>query len=81
MKRIARFEKVSLNEFMKDWIDTFGGSEDEATQVYNDIKLPKRATVGSAGYDFFSPLTFALKPNETIKVPTGIRAYIDEGWV
>ena len=81
MKRIARFEKVSINEFIKDWIDTFGGNEEEATQVYNDIKLPKRATVGSAGYDFYSPLTFTLKPNETIKVPTGIRSYITEGWV
>lgn len=23
MKRIAKFEKVSLEEFMKDWCDTF----------------------------------------------------------
>ena len=81
MKRIAKFEKVSLNVFIKDWIDTFGGSEEDATNVYNDIMLPKRATVGSAGYDFFSPLSFTLKPNETIKIPTGIRAYINEGWV
>ena len=81
MKRIARFEKVSIEQFVKDWIDTFGGTEEEATQVYNDIKLPKRATVGSAGYDFYSPLMFTLNPNETIKVPTGIRSYINEGWV
>ena len=45
-----------------------------------DIKLPKRATKGSAGYDFFSPIDFELQPGETIKFPTGIRCLIDEGW-
>ena len=43
--------------------------------------MPERATVGSAGYDFFSPIDFALAPGETIKIPTGIRAKIDDGWV
>lgn len=81
MKRIARFEKVSREEFQKDWIDTFGGDAKEADIVYDSIKLPKRATVGSAGYDFYSPLDFTLQPNETIKIPTGIRAWIEEGWV
>lgn len=49
--------------------------------VYDALKLPKRATVGSAGYDFFSPLTFTLMPGETLKIPTGIRVEIHEGWV
>ena len=40
-----------------------------------------RATAGSAGYDFKSPITFTLYPGETIKIPTGIRVAIDEGWV
>ena len=71
MKKIALFEKVSLSQYLKD------GSIDE----YNDIILPKRATSGSAGYDFFSPKAFDLAPNETIKIATGIRAKIDEGWV
>ncbi len=36
---------------------------------------------GSAGYDFFSPVDFTLKPGETIKIPTGIRVFIEEDWV
>lgn len=71
MKRIAQFEKVSLLEYLKE------GTELE----YNDISLPKRATSGSAGYDFFSPKAFTLSPNETIKIPTGIRVKIEDGWV
>ena len=71
MKRIAKFEKVSLDEYLKS-----GTSEH-----YADIVLPKRATAGSAGYDFFAPYDFSLKPNQTEKVATGIRVKIDEGWV
>ena len=50
MKRIAEFKKVSKEQFAKDWLDTFGTNEN----VYDEIKLPRRATKGSAGYDFFS---------------------------
>lgn len=47
---------------------------------YNNIVLPKRASSGSAGYDFYSTIDFELKPGESIKIPTGIRCYIDEGF-
>ena len=80
MKRIARFEKVSFSQFKNDWEDTFGASE-QIEKIYEEIVLPKRATKGSAGYDFYSPLSFTLKPGETIKIPTGIRVYMEEGWV
>lgn len=76
MKRIAEFKKVSLAQFESSW--ELGG---DAKKIYDGIKLPKRATSGSAGYDFFAPCDFTLKPGETIKIPTGIRARIDEGWV
>lgn len=79
MKRIARFEKVSKEQFQKDWEDTFGTKDGES--IYDSILLPKRATKGSAGYDFFSPIAFTLKPGETIKLPTGIRVYMEDGWV
>ena len=69
MKKIARFEKVSKKEFSNAWLDSFGEEEN----VYDEIKLPKRATKGSAGYDFFSTLDFSLNPGESIKIPTGIR--------
>ena len=82
MKRIARYHKVSLKQFIADWMDTFADSdEDKAKEIYNQIKLPKRATAGSAGYDFYSPLSFTLSPGETIKIPTGIRVEMEDGWV
>lgn len=84
MKKVAKFEKVSFQQFKNDWIDTFENqnfSDDEIKQTYDSIVLPKRATLGSAGYDFFLPLNVELKPNETLKVPTGIRVSIEEGWV
>ena len=67
---------------MNDWIDTFSNKPDDIiTEIYNDIKLPTRATSGSAGYDFHSPLDFTLCPDQTIKIPTGIRCKIEDGWV
>lgn len=80
MQRVAKFEKVSFEQFKKDWADTFYVT-DGIEKIYEDIKLPKRATAGSAGYDFYAPMAFELKPGETIKIPTGIRAVIDENWV
>lgn len=71
MKRIAQFFKVSETEYLKS------GSK----ETYEQIVLPKRATTGSAGYDFFAPEEFSLAPGETIKIATGIRAKIDDGWV
>lgn len=67
-----RFEKVSYNQYL----EAIGGDIDLFDE-YNDIIIPKRATTGSAGYDFFSPFTFTLNPNETIKIPTGIRVILD----
>lgn len=81
MNRVARFEKVSRERFVADWLDTFEGTESEAMTVYEEISLPKRATKGSAGYDFYSPLSFTLAPGETIKIPTGIRAWMQEDYV
>ena len=82
MHRISKFHKVSFEQFTGDWTDTFGEvSQEELQAVYEGIRLPVRATSGSAGYDFFSPAAFSLGPGETIKIPTGIRAEIDENWV
>ena len=91
MKYIAKFEKVSFERFKKDYIDTFLRVEDnfepseeliaEIQKAYDTVTIPQRATRGSAGYDFVTPISFSLEPNETIKIPTGIRAKIDESWV
>ena len=81
MERIARFEFVSKERFVHDWIDTFGGMQEAAEQIYAELKKPKRATSGSAGYDFYAPAAFTLAPGETIKIPTGIRSWMADGWV
>lgn len=82
MKKIAKFQKVSLEQFLQAVKEDFPEySEETIKEIYHAIKLPKRATKGSAGYDFYSPFSFSLSPNTTIKIPTGIRTEIEEGWV
>lgn len=82
MKRIARFYKVSEQRFSEDWKNTFPAySKEEIKEIYNQICLPRRATAGSAGYDFFSPVNLSLKEGETIKIPTGIRVEMNPEWV
>lgn len=75
MRRIAKFEKVSLKQYQS------ACDRADAENVYGQIKLPQRATKGSAGYDFYAPYDIRLAPGETAKIPTGIRALIEEGWV
>lgn len=76
MKRIAQFLAVSREQFEKDWAAALPGK-----MLPGEIRLPRRATAGSAGYDFFAPTDFELKPGETILLPTGVRCRMDEGWV
>ena len=75
MRRIAKFEKVSLAQFKE------GCKQADPDKIYEGIKLPRRATAGSAGYDFFAHYDITLVPGETVKIPTGIRALIENGWV
>ena len=82
MKRIAKFEKVSFEQFLAGWGDTLGISDEkEVRELYENIRLPRRATAGSAGYDFFAPADITLKPGETVKIPTGIRVWMEPEWV
>lgn len=82
MNKIAKFEKVSIEQFIKDFKDSFENyNNEQAKEIYNSLKLPKRATAGSAGYDFYTPISFTLKPGETIKIPTGIRVRIQQDWL
>lgn len=90
MNRIAKFEKVSYEQFKRDWIDTFNykyreWDEEEIDKVvhdiYESIQLPKRATIASAGYDFYSPTYLTMPIGRTIKIPTGIRCKMNDGWV
>ena len=79
MKRVARFEKVSFEQFQSGFDGEF--SLEEIKEMYENLQLPKRATKGSAGYDFYAPFDITLAPGQTIKVPTGVRAYMEDGWV
>lgn len=82
MQKIAKFEKISFEQFKKDWQNEYPQtSEETIRKIYEEIKLPRRATKGSAGYDFFAPETFSLNPGETGKILTGIRAWMEDGWV
>lgn len=82
MKRIAKFEKVSIEQFREGWTDAFGEvDETELREIYEGVRLPKRATAGSAGYDFFAPARISLAPGETVKIPTGIRVWMEPEWV
>lgn len=81
-KRIAEFMKVSFEQYREACLDTYGeASDQEIRKIYDKIKLPRRATSGSAGYDFFAPVSLKLEPGETLKVPTGIRAKMENDWV
>ncbi|MCR5207567.1 MAG: deoxyuridine 5'-triphosphate nucleotidohydrolase [Eubacterium sp.] len=80
MERIAEFTKVSFEQFEKDWLKCFPYTDD-VRKIYDNIKLPRRATGGSAGYDFYAPKSITLIKDKSVLIPTGIRAKIDEGWV
>lgn len=82
MKRIAQFFKVSEGNFVDAMRETFPQYTEEGIRdMYESLPLPKRATKGSAGYDFFAPFSFSLPPAASIKIPTGIRVKMDEDWV
>lgn len=77
MEKVAQFFTVSKKQFLKD------GQALNVPQidVYESILLPKRATTGSAGYDFYAPYDFVLQPQTYITIATGIRVQVAEGYL
>ena len=45
---------------------------------YDDVILPKRGTISSAGYDFYSVISVTLKPGERKVIPTGIKVMMND---
>lgn len=85
MQKVAKFEKVSKEQFIGDFSETFPINGEPIDKkiielIYNDIQLPKRSTKDSMGYDIHSTLSFTLNPKESIKIPTGLRCKMEEGW-
>ena len=74
MMKIARFERVSADQYRKD-------TEGLDALPLEELPLPSRATAGSAGYDFAAACAVTLQPGESATIPTGMRALIDQGWV
>ncbi len=79
MNRIGHFGKVSLEEFTREWVKHTG--REDAEEIWASLKLPERATAGSAGYDFHAPMDIEIPPGEEVFIPTGIRAWMEDGWV
>lgn len=90
MQKMAQFSKISFDQFKADWLDAFpelaemdgdDAIDKHIRDIYDGIKFPKRATFMSAGYDIFSPVSFTLESGESIKIPTGLRCEMYDGWV
>ena len=87
VKILNYFEKVSSASYISAVVKEFcngeytGLTESEREMLvgqWGNITIPRRATKNSAGYDFFAPFGFVLKPNQTITIPTGIKCCLDE---
>lgn len=77
---MIKFYKVSYEQFKKD-VYNCGFTyikENEIKEIYDNIKLPKRATKTSAGYDFYSPFYIDIEKGNSVRFPTGIRCEMDD---
>ena len=64
---MRRFEIIDRDAFIRDI----------PNGNYDDVILPKRDTISSAGYDFYSVISVTLKPGERKVIPTGIRVMMN----
>ena len=82
---MAEFMEVSYEQFMKDCqkLESSGAlwfaSEVDIRKTYDAIQLPRRATDGSAGYDFYMPFAASFISVNPTMIPTGIRVKLDPG--
>jgi len=64
------FEKISFEQFCKDVCND--------KKMYDNYKLPIRDSKSTAGYDIYLLEDLELKPNDIIKLPTGIKSYFND---
>ena len=72
---IAKFTHISEAQYAETM------AEREGYLPLEEIPLPRRATAGSAGYDFVSPLEVTVPAGGSALIPTGVRAEMEPGWV
>ena len=72
--QIAKFGHVSAEQYEKD-------QRMVGAMATEEIPLPRRATAGSAGYDFVCPAEVILPPGGEAVIATGVRAEMEPGWV
>lgn len=85
-KVVARFEKVTFEQFKKAFEETGVNSiissiiegEDGIKHLYDKIMLPHRSTKRSSGYDFSYPYNLMIPYNTPVIIPTGIRCVFTE---
>lgn len=68
-----KFNKVSKEQYEQACNNELG-----CYIPWEELKLPKRATKGSAGYDIYATRDFTLYQGDTIKFPTGINVDLDD---
>lgn len=89
---VARFEKVSFEQFKTAFNDLLANyknnigddvavDDEGLKKLYDRIELPVRATFGSAGYDFRTPINCNLAVGQTIVIPTGIRCKMQNNYM
>ena len=69
LNKTRGFERVSILRWYAD-------NPRENEMEVDEVKLPVRATSGSAGYDIFSTQDCVLEPSEEINMPLGWKVYM-----
>ena len=78
------FEKITREQWVKDMVNLYrleSPTEEnfrEINKLYDGIKLPKRATKYSAGYDFYVSGDALLPIGDSAIILTGIRWVCDK---
>lgn len=80
MMQKTKFEIVTIDEWNR-CLSHFATSGKQREMLfwqqynsdYSTLKVPRRATKYSAGYDFFLPCDIVIHPGEVITIPTGIK--------
>lgn len=70
VNKMRDFEKISYEQFCKDVCND--------KKMYENYKLPMRDSKLTAGYDIYLLEDLELKPNDIVKLPTGIKSYFND---